>query len=169
MRVTCARCACVHNSHGPFAARQEERRRVSGAVRFRSPSLQDANVRASTMVGLEEAQGTSCTSLPLPQAIIDDSFKRGALKYKTRGLTSSIHTYDLQRAVDQGRVGVSDAQEVQVTLENLSASSSLLIVKSIDLEEQPKPHDVEKEIQLLCRCNEAGDERAQYVGSEDQR
>ncbi|CAO1629899.1 unnamed protein product [Sympodiomycopsis kandeliae] len=90
----------------------------------------------------------------LPASLIQDTFKRSALQYKTRGLTSNIHTYSLSRS--------NDTEQLQLHLRSLRASSSLLVVKSVDLEEQVRPHDIKLEIQLLSKLN-TKDERSQYV------
>lgn len=93
----------------------------------------------------------------LSQDVINDTFKRGALKYKTRGLTSTIHTYTLS---DTPAHSILRSE-----LTGLGAESSLLIVKSVDLEEQPKPHDVLKEVELLRKCNDSHHSAQALTGS----
>lgn len=115
------------------------------------------------------ASASSDGGLPLlpalPQSLIDASFKRGALKYKTRGLTSSIHTLH----VGQGLGGTPEHADLRARLTALDADPALIAVKSVDLEEQPKPHNVEKEARLIRTCNNAGrsgDGRGKYVSAQ---
>lgn len=92
----------------------------------------------------------------VPEDLLQDTFKKGALKYKTRGLTSSIHTYSLSR--------LSPCETLQKYLVSLRASPALLVIKSVDLEEQVRPHDIKLEIGLLTKLNSEGkDTRSEYV------
>lgn len=85
----------------------------------------------------------------LSAAILSFADDPSALRYLTRGLTSNIYALDLPPADDDGSLGRR--------LSSLGASTSSIVVKCVDLEDEAKPHDVLKEVRILQSLAQKGD------------
>lgn len=75
----------------------------------------------------------------LPNVVIEGSHRPGGLKYLTRGLTSNLYTY----ALPPGCSALSRH------LACLRASHETIVIKTVDTEDEAKPHSVLKELAIL--------------------
>lgn len=101
----------------------------------------------------------------LPQSVIASSLDPRNLQYLTRGLTSRIYTCSLV-ARDGERAHAEEEEERRRlidTLHSYRADRTRLAVKCVDIEEQPRPHDIHKEIRILALLGKGQDDRSQYV------
>lgn len=81
----------------------------------------------------------------LPEDLVQATHDHGALKYLTRGLTSTVYTYDLPS---------KDFADVRQHLRQLRASPTVIAIKCVDIDDQARPHDVAKEVALLTRVRD---------------
>lgn len=95
----------------------------------------------------------------LERGVLALADKPGAFRYLTRGLTSSIYALDLPSEGNEG---------LKVKLAGYGASSSCIVVKCVDLEDEARPHSVLKEIRLLqslWSSDDEGGEGRRFVSS----
>lgn len=98
----------------------------------------------------------------LPESLVAATHKPRALDYLTRGLTSQIYTFDLDR---WQRAPSAERQGLDYELAQLGAAPLRqgLVVKCVDLDEQPRPHDILREIDILKRVKGSADRRRHLV------
>jgi hypothetical protein len=102
------------------------------------------------------------SSYSLPESLIAATHKPRALDYLTRGLTSQVYTFDL----DRWKQGSSaERKELEYQLGQLGAAPLRhgLLVKCVDLDEQPRPHDILREVNILKRVRGSADHRRDLV------
>lgn len=106
----------------------------------------------------------AATSAPysLPESLIAATQKPRALDYLTRGLTSQVYTFDIDRWQQESS---AERRELEYQLEQLGAAPLRhgLLVKCVDLDEQPRPHDILREIDILKRVRGSADCRKDLV------
>ncbi|PWN23714.1 kinase-like protein [Microstroma glucosiphilum] len=114
-----------------------------------------------TSAGSSSASGAS-SSYSLPDSLIAATHKPRALDYLTRGLTSQIYTFDLDKWQQERS---AERKYLDVELQHLGAAPLRhgLLVKCVDLDEQPRPHDILREIDILKRLRGSADQRRDLV------
>lgn len=95
----------------------------------------------------------------LPARLVRDTLRPRALEYLTRGLTSRIYTYALPVG------GGAHTTALTQRLRSYGADEGKLVVKCVDLEDQGRPHDVQKEVDILTRIHDQAseDSRSRHI------